>query len=60
MIGVVSNITSPKTVTDKENKQYQIFKVSLKCEGCEVPIVAWDEDIKRIKHHVKLNAVSLN
>ena len=57
-MGAVKTFKSPNHVKDKSGKEYVLFKFTLACKDVDVPIVAWDDDVKRIIDEIKINNVS--
>ena len=57
----MKSVSSPYVVTDKNKKEFQLFKFSLACQNdYEVPFVAWDGEINKIINQVKLNHENIN
>lgn len=59
IIGFIDGIEAPRYVG--ENKQFKFFKFFVN-NGCgkRIQIVAWNDEIDRIEHDIKLNFVSIS
>lgn len=54
IVGFVDGIEATRSVGDKQ--QYKVFKFYLNNgQGRRVQIIVWNDDIKPIEHHIKLN-----